>query len=63
MSIGKYEPIAIRPSRVRRTMFERIAPQNFTNVRKTHWCARMAAVGRLNGIHRQRPNGIGSFDS
>ena len=38
-----------------------ITPQNFGDIRHTHWGTRVATVGFLHSIHAEGANGIGSL--
>ncbi len=58
MSVGQHESIAIDPFGISRIVFQHGPPQHLGNICQTHGRARVSAVGRLDGIHRECPDRI-----
>ena len=55
---GQDEPVAIRPVRVRRGVAEEAGPQDVGHRRRAHRCTRVARVGLLDAVDRERPDGV-----
>jgi len=55
---GQDEPIAIRPLRIRGVVLHELRPQHIRHRRCAHRQAGVAAVGFLNSINRQHPDGV-----
>ena len=55
------EPIAIDPLRVTRVVLQVVVPQYFSDIGHAHRCSRVSRVGRLDGVHAERTNGISEF--
>ena len=58
MAAGQHVPIAVRPERLRRVVAQMLRPQLVGHRRQGHRRAGMAAVGRLDGVHRQRADRV-----
>lgn len=61
MARRQHEAVAIRPARRARIELQMIAEQHRRHIGHAHRHPRMPAVGRLNRIHRQRPDRIGKL--
>ena len=53
------EAVAVRPLGSLRIEFQRIVEQHGCDVRHAHRHTRMTGICRLNGVHGERPDGIG----
>ena len=53
MAAGEHEAIAAGPERIVRIVAQHVVPQRVGHRRQGHRRARMARVGRLDGVHRQ----------
>ena len=58
MAVRKHETVAVGPERVVWVKSQEVLPEAVGDWRKRHGCPRMAGVGLLHGIHRQRPDGV-----
>ena len=58
MAAGEDEAIAVRPERRGRIVAQVLRPQLIGDRREGHRRAGMAAVGRLDGVHRQRADRV-----
>ena len=58
VAAGEDEAIAVRPERRGRVVAQVLRPQLIGDRRQGHRRAGMAAVGRLDGVHRQRADGV-----
>jgi hypothetical protein len=54
----EHEPIAVRPDRVLRVVAQEALPQAVRDRRHRHRRAGVARIGLLDGVHRQRANGV-----
>ncbi len=55
---AQHEAVAIRPIGPGRSMAEKPRPQDVGHRSRTHWGARVARVRLLDGVDRQRPDGV-----
>ena len=58
MAAGEHEAVAPRPARIGRIVAEHLVPERVSDRCQGHGRAGMAALGRLDGIHRQRSNRV-----
>ncbi len=63
MPVGENEAIAVEPVRIAGIVAEIIVPQHFGDIGHAHRHARMTGIGLLYGVHRQRADGVGVFES
>ncbi len=59
--VRQHEAIAVNPGRVARIVREEVVPQDLGDIGHPHRRPGMAAVGLLNRIHGQRPDGVGEL--
>ncbi|MPN16149.1 hypothetical protein SDC9_163487 [bioreactor metagenome] len=59
VAVTEHEAVAVRPLGVGRIVLEVVPPQHLGNFCHPHRGARMAGVGLLYRIHRQRTDGAG----
>ncbi|STQ10155.1 Uncharacterised protein [Enterobacter cloacae] len=59
VAVRENKTVAIVPGGVVRVVLQEIIPQHFGNICHAHWCARVAGIGFLHGIHAEGANGIG----
>lgn len=58
MSGGEDESVTVRPERIGRVVAEVFGVQGIGQRGERHWRARVARLGGLNGVHRERADGI-----
>ena len=58
VTAGKHEAVAIGPERLGRIVTQELVEEHIGRRRQGHGRARMAAIGRLHGVHREGANGI-----
>jgi hypothetical protein len=61
VAVRQHEPVAVGPVRIRRIVFEVVAPQHFGDFGHAHRHAGMAGIRLLHGIHRERADRVGQF--
>jgi len=61
VTVGEHEAVAVGPPGVGRVVPEEIVPQHFGDVGHAHRHARVAGLGRLDGIHGKGSHGVGKF--
>ena len=55
---GEHEAVPVGPAGVARVVFQHPGPQHVGCGRQAHGRAGVPGLGRLDGVHRQRPNGV-----
>ena len=63
VAVGQHEAIPVGPLWVAGIVTQEVVPQDLCDVRHSHGHARMPGLGTLNGVHAQRPNGIGKIST
>ena len=58
MTVRKHKAIAIGPDRILRIETEYAVPDGIDEWREGHWRTRMSGFRLLNGINRERTNGV-----
>jgi len=58
MAAREHEPVAVRPGGVGRVIAEEVLPDAEGDRRQGHRGARMAALGSLDGVHREGADGV-----
>ena len=58
MADAEHEAITIGPVRIGRIVLEMLVVERIRQGRECHRRAGVSGVGRLDGIHRQRANGV-----
>ena len=61
--VRQHEPVTIEPARIGRVVAKEVVPEHLGDVGHAHRHAGVARVGLLDGIHGQRTNGVGKFES
>jgi hypothetical protein len=51
-------PVAVRPDRIFGVKPQIILPERVNDGCHGHWCARMAGVRSLDGVHAKGPDGV-----
>jgi len=62
MAVGQHKAVTICPFGIGRVVPQVVIPQHLGDFGHAHGHARMAGVGFLYCIHRQRANGVGKID-
>ena len=58
VAAGEHEPVAVGPGGLGRVVAEHLVPQHVGHRGQGHRRARMPAVGRLDGVHREGADGV-----
>ena len=58
MTGGKNEAVTIEPTRICRVVFKEEVPENIGHGSRAHRHSRMAAVGLLHGVNREKADGV-----
>ena len=58
VSRRQHESIAVQPIRVGRIVAKVLGPEHVCEWRERHWCAGMAGVRFLNGVHRENSDRV-----
>src|SRR5712671_2759370 len=58
MTVGKYEPVAVRPEWVFGVVAKELLPERIRSGRQRHRRSRMAGVRLLDRVHRERTDGV-----
>ena len=66
VAVGEHEAVAVGPRGIGRVVAQVASPEHFRDFRHAHRHARMAGIGRLHGVHRERADrvddvGVGGF--
>ena len=61
VAVGQHEAVAVGPVRVGRVVAQVALPQRHGDLGHAHRHARVAGVGLLHGVHRERADGVGEF--